>query len=129
MLLGKVHDDARRSIYRIPLSLLCLDAAWAACDPIAASGVNAVCSGTTVNQNNPFGYSTGNETDANVTVLWQAAGRTVAKWHQEQFFARLALALPVRRFEIVLIYRNKAAISFVGLIAINRCLIGPVKGC
>jgi hypothetical protein len=90
MLLGKVHDDARRSIDRIPLSLLCLDAAWAAWDSIAASGVNAVCSGTTVNQDNRFGHGTGNETDAtdaNVTVLWRAARRTVAKWHQERFFA------------------------------------------
>jgi hypothetical protein len=55
----------------------------------------------------------------------QAAGRTVAEWHQEQFFA---LTLPVRHLRLREL-AVKAGISFVGLIAINRCLIMPIKGC
>jgi hypothetical protein len=39
-------------------------------------------------------------------VMTQAAGRTVAKWHQEQFFAVARPYVAGSTFEIVLTYRK-----------------------
>jgi len=43
--------------------------ALAACTPVAASGVVAICSDETTNQNAPNGYGTGNEDNVDLTVL------------------------------------------------------------
>jgi hypothetical protein len=61
------------------------DAAFAACDPAAASNVTATCTGTTVNQGGGApgtsagsdGYGTGVQTNLNVTVV---PGASVTGW-------------------------------------------------
>lgn len=50
-----------------------LSPAHAVCAPAAANNVSAVCTGTTVNQNNPHGYGTGVQTGVTVSVLWGAS--------------------------------------------------------
>ncbi|HTO64266.1 MAG TPA: autotransporter domain-containing protein [Bradyrhizobium sp.] len=57
----------------IPSQLWLSEAANAACTPIAASGVNATCTGTTTNQNGANGFGGGVETNANVTVVQGAS--------------------------------------------------------
>ena len=44
-------------------------AALAACAPVAANGVTVVCSGNTVNQNDPDGFGTGVEDNVTIEVL------------------------------------------------------------
>src|SRR5258705_2562663 len=43
--------------------------AQARCDPDAGSNVTATCTGTTLNQNPPNGYGTGNEDNLDTTVV------------------------------------------------------------
>ena len=50
-------------------SVAASERAQARCDPDAGSNVTATCTGTTLNQNDPNGYGTGNETNLNTTVV------------------------------------------------------------
>ena len=69
-------SGVRYSIRRQAIVLALLMASFAAseraqakCEPDAGSNVTATCTGTTLNQNPPAGFGTGNETNLNTTVV------------------------------------------------------------
>src|SRR5258705_11431207 len=53
-------------------SVAASERAQARCDPDVGSNVTATCTGTTLNQNPPNGFGTGNEINLNTTVVQRA---------------------------------------------------------
>src|SRR5712672_2526787 len=53
-------------------SVAASERAQADCTPPAGSNVTATCTGTTLNQNPPNGFGTGNEINLNTTVVQRA---------------------------------------------------------
>src|SRR5882724_10048293 len=66
---------AMRRAMMLGLLIACFAAserAQAECTPDAGSNVTATCTGTTLNQNPPNGFGTGNEINLNTTVVQRA---------------------------------------------------------